>query len=147
MALLSNISFSGLQSKVALSIAIFAFHVVSHVGVGYVWYVKGKSSVDKDILTNTINQINTHQQELSKQQETFNKNVDNLNNTLSTNTQTVKIITNNTEREIEKTVYRDTVVPSSGMQLLADNASALNAKRVPGSALSKVQTTTNTETK
>ena len=147
MALLSNISFSGLQSKVALSIAIFAFLVVSHVGVGYVWYVKGKSSVDKDNLTNTINQINTHQQELSKQQETFNKNVDNLNNTLSTHAQTVKIITNNTEREIEKTVYRDTVVPSSGMQLLADNASALNAKRVPGSALSKVQTTTNTETK
>ena len=147
MALLSNISFSGLQSKVALSIAIFAFLVVSHVGVGYVGYLKGKTSLDKDILTNTINQINTHQQELSKQQETFNKNVDNLNNTLSTNTQTVKIITNNTEREIEKTVYRDTVVPSSGMQLLADNASALNAKRVPDSALSKVQTTTNTETK
>lgn len=144
MALLSNISFSGLQSKVALSIAIFAFLVVSHVGVGYVWYVKGKSSVDKDILTNTINQINTHQQELSKQQETFNKNVDNLNNTLSTNTQTVKIITNNTEREIEKTVYRDTVVPSSGMQLLANNADSLNAKRVPDSALSKVQLSTTT---
>ncbi len=144
MALLTNISLTSMQSKVVFSLVVVALLVISHVSVGYVWYFKGKSASDKEILTNTISQFETYQKELSKQQETFNKNVDDLNKKLANHSQTVKVITNNTEREIEKVVYRDTIVPPSGMQLLANNADSLNAKRVPDSEPSEVQPSTTT---
>lgn len=144
MALLPNISLVSIRSKVVFSLAVVALLLISHVSIGYIFYFKGKSASEKEILTNTISHFETYQKELSKQQETFNKNVDDLNKKLANHSQTVKVITNNTEREIEKVVYRDTIVPPSGMQLLADNADSLNAKRIPDSKPSEVQLSTNT---
>jgi len=133
-------SLVGMQSKAVAIISITVVLLSTHLAVSYVSYSYGKSSVKNTELTNTVNALKNNQKELIGQQEMFNKNVSELNKKLETHSQTVKIITNNTEIEIEKPVYRDTIVPSSGMQLLANNATTLNAKRIPDSGIGKVQT-------
>ena len=145
MALLTILSSISSGSKTALLLGfILVLLIASHGVVGYISYNNGVESVNTRNLKETIQTIEKNQGNLIKQQESFNKSVGDLNGKLVAHSQTVKIITNNTEREIEKFVYRDTVVPSSGMQLLADNASSLNAKRVPEISVSEVQADTTT---
>lgn len=139
MALFDKINPASIQLKLIILLGSILLLITTHVVVGYVWYEKGINSSDRKILTETVKQLETHQADLAKQQNEFNKSVEDLNKKLDSHTQTVKIINTNTEHEIAKIVYRDTLVPDTGMQLLADNASALNAKRVPIGGTNKVQ--------
>lgn len=133
-------SLLGMQSKAVIAVLAVVVLIITHLSVAYLSYNYGTSSIKKEELSNAVEALKNNQQELIGQQEMFNQNVSELNKKLETHSKTVKIITNNTEIEIEKPVYRDTIVPSSGMQLLANNATTLNAKRIPDSGIGKVQT-------
>jgi hypothetical protein len=57
-------------------------------------------------------------------------------------TTTPTIVTKVVRKEIEKPVYRDTLVPVTGLQSIADAARKFNQDRgIPGSTSSEVSTT------
>lgn len=136
-----------LKNKVVEYLAIFGILCASHFIVGIFCYKEGENSKSAENSIAVISQLKEHQRTLITQQKEFNESVSGLNNKLQGHNETVKIITKNVEKEIEKPVYRDTIVPPDGMQLLANNASSLNSKRVSNFTLSEVQNVTKSPDK
>lgn len=94
-------------------------------------FEQGEASVKTKLLEASISDLKNHTIALTEQQKAFNEGVAKLNKDLADHSQTVKIIQTNTEKEIEKPVYIDICIPSSGVQLITDSARTFNTKRVP----------------
>ena len=123
------------KTKIISALVVFFATIAIVGGFTYWGYKLGYAASKVDQLEATVTKLEDHAKELATQQAEFNDSVTALNTSLTENNKTVKIITTNTEREIEKPVYHTTVVPASGMQLLADNATELNAKRIPNGSI------------
>lgn len=145
MSLLTLLNPVALKANIIKILCIVVALGLSHGAVAWWSYNKAQDIMRADILENTVDQLQDHAKELAKQQASFNDSVVELNKRLSTHSQTVKIINNNVEREIEKLVYRNILVPASGMYLIADNANILNSNRVSRSTISKMSGNSNTK--
>lgn len=140
-------SLSTIQAKLVSILVVVIVLIGTHAGVWYFGYQKGKDSYKAGVLEATVETLINNAKDLADQQARFNDSVTQLNNRLDEHGQTVKIINTNMEKELEKAAYRNTSIPDSGMQLLTNNANALNSKRVPRSPASKVPAPTNTDKK
>lgn len=120
-----------LTLKTKLIILLGSIIVLSLAGWGayFYGYDKGYASYETKNLKATIEALEKNAETLLAQQARFNESISALNTRLDNQKQTVKVITTNTEREISKPVYTETVVPDTGIQLMIDNANKLNAIR------------------
>ena len=122
--------------------AVVAALAASHTFTAWYFYSEGKDAEKMETAAATIEQLNQNMVALARQQTDFNDGVVRLNTTLAEHSKTTTYINNSVEKEIEKPVYKYIGVPSSGMQLIADTASALNSKRVSGSVFGQVPAST-----
>lgn len=131
---LKTIIYGGLISIATLITTSVSFYYIGKTA----GFDAGQNHVEKQLLEKNIVDLRQQTIDLVENQKIFNDGVAKLNKELSEHAQTVKIINTNTEKELEKIVYRDTIIPSTGVQLIADNAKALNANRISRSAVGKV---------
>lgn len=138
MSLLESLNPASLYLKIAKILGAILLVIAILTGVYYAGYQKGMATCQISVMDSTITKLEDHAKELANQQANFNESVESLNKTLADHTQTTKIINTNVEKEVEKIVYRNILVPSSGMFVLADNASTLNSKRISRSPIGEV---------
>ena len=124
---------------------IIAF-VVSLLAVGGIsgvyFYNKGVESVKFDVYESKIKSLVKERDDLLSKNERFEDTVRQLNDMLTKIQTTTTIVTKVVRKEIEKPVYRDTLVPVTGLQSIADAARKFNQDRgIPGSTSSEVPTT------
>ena len=124
---------------------IIAF-VVSLLAVGGIssvyFYNKGVDSVKLDVYESKIDSLVKERDDLLSKNERFEDTVKKLNDMLTKTQTTTTIVTKEVRKEIEKPVYRDTLVPVTGLQSIADAARKFNQDRgIPGSTSSEVSTT------
>lgn len=106
---------------------------------GIYFYGKGESSIKTEVFQEKIKALDRQNAELTDKLETTESTVANLNRQLAKNQTVVKTVTKIVRKEIEKPVYRTTLVPLDGMQSIAELATRLNCTRsAPGSTSCKV---------
>lgn len=145
MSFLASLNPAVIQTKFIAATAIVLTLVATHGGVALWAYTKAEASAKTEVLESTIVHIQDHAKNLAEQQAKFNDSVGLLNKNLNDHTKTVKIITTVVEKEIEKPFYNTTIIPSSGMQLIASNANQLNSKRIPNGTSSSVSGSSATD--
>ena len=130
------------QPKTLVYAAVVGILVTTHAATAWYFYSEGRDAEKIEVANAAIDQLNKNMVSLAQQQTDFNDGVVRLNTTLVEHSKTTTYINNIVEKEIEKPVYKYIGVPSSGMQLIADTASALNSKRVSGSVFGQVPAST-----
>ena len=109
---------------------------------GVYFYNKGVDSVKLDVYESKIDSLVKERDDLLSKNERFEDTVKKLNDQLTKIQTTTTIVTKVVRKEIEKPVYRDTLVPVTGLQSIADAARKFNQDRgIPGSTSSEVSTT------
>ena len=130
MSFLSNFNPQALYVKAIVALSTVLIIVGAYFLGHWIGHDAGFASCNTSVLENNITKLTDHAKDLATQQATFNESVDALNKHLADHSQTTQIINTRVEKEVAKNIYRDIIVPVSGMQLLADNANTLNSKRM-----------------
>ena len=106
---------------------------------GVYFYQKGVDSVRIDQYESTIENLVKEKDDLLDKNRRYEASVADLNAKMQKIKETTKIVTKVVRKEIEKPVYRDTLVPVTGLQSIADAARKFNQDRgIPGSTPSEV---------
>lgn len=132
-----------IKTKIIIGLVLTVGLTATHGYVGYKMYKMGQDVLEKQYLEETIRKKAEHETELADQRVRYEDSVVELNKKLSDFSATVKVINKTVEKEIEKPVYINTIVPASGLHLLANTANELNSKRIPIGTFSPMSTFTS----
>lgn len=129
----------------AIIIAVVVIVGVSLIAYsGYWLYNKGYESCDAQYKKSELSAYKENAKENAKTDAEFNNADKKLIETINSNEQAVKIVTKIVEKEIEKPIYVDTIVPASGMLTIATSARTLNSARISRSTTSEVRSDSST---
>lgn len=112
--------------------AVAAVLVITHVGTYQFAKKIGEQSAMIDVEKQNTASVTEHMGTLLAQQSRYNDGVSAIQKSIASLTPINKTVITTVEKEIESnpTAYDHVVLPDSSMQLLAANATTLNAKRV-----------------